>query len=125
MAVTDYYANTMLTSLFSNAYIGLSTTTPNTDGTGVTEPASGGYSRVSATSGSFTASDGSVKNTGYIYFPEATADWGTITHLCIFDGSASTARLRYFGKLTEQKAVAVNSVPLFRPKSINISITEG
>ena len=40
MAVTKNYANTMLQSMFSGGYIGLSTTRPQIDGTGVTEPPS-------------------------------------------------------------------------------------
>ncbi len=124
MAVTKNYANTMLTNLFSSAYIGLSTTTPNVDGTGYTEPSGGGYARVAASTGSFNATDGAVTNRNYLYFPEAVADWGTITHICVFDGTGTSARLRYFGALTEAKAVSIHSVPLFRPSSINISVVD-
>ena len=126
MAVTKYYSNTMLQSLFSNAYIGLSTTQPSVDGTGVTEPASGtGYSRVSASGGGFAASNGAITNNNYLYFPEATTGWGTVTYLCVFDGNSSSAKLRYYGALTVAKTIEANSVPLFRPGSINISVVEG
>ena len=126
MAVTKAYSNTMLQNLFSGAYIGLSTTQPNTEGTGVTEPASGtGYARVSASNGGFSASNGSVTNNNYLYFPEATVSWGTILYLCVFENSSPGARLRYFGALTVAKTVEANSVPLFRPGSINISVVEG
>lgn len=126
MAVTKYYANTMLTGLFSNGYVGLSTSQPQLDGTGVTEPASGtGYTRVAASNGNFTASDGTISNRAYLYFPEATQAWGTVTYLCVFEGNSSTSKLRYFGALTSPKSIEVNSVPLFRPSSINVSIVEG
>ena len=126
MAVTKSYSNTMLQNLFSGAYIGLSTTQPSVDGTGVTELASGtGYARVSANGGSFAASNGAITNNSYLYFPEATVSWGTVLYLCVFDGSASSARLRYFGALTAAKTIEANSVPLFRPGSINISVVEG
>ena len=126
MAVTKSYSNTILQNLFSGAYIGLSTTQPAVDGTGVTEPESGtGYARVAASAGGFTAANGAITNNNYLYFPEATVGWGTVLCLCVFDGSAPSARLRYFGALTVEKTVEANSVPLFRPKSINISVVEG
>ena len=126
MAVTKNYSNTMLQNLFSGAYIGLSTTQPNVEGTGVTEPASGtGYARVAASAGGFSASNGAITNNNYLYFPEATVSWGTVLYLCVFEGSSSSARLRYFGALTAAKTVEANSVPLFRPGSINISVVEG
>lgn len=125
MPITKNYANTILSSLFSNAYIGLSTTTPNVDGTGVTEPlASSGYNRVAASGASFVTSNGSITNNAYLYFPEASASWGTITYVCVFDGNSSSSRLRYFGALTVPKEIETNSVPLFRPQSINISVAE-
>jgi hypothetical protein len=126
MAVTKYYSNTMLQSLFSSAYIGLSTTAPSVDGTGFTEPAQDtGYSRIPASSGSFAATNGTITNKNYLYFPEATTTWGAVAYLCIFDGSSSSAKLRYYGALTVAKTIEANSVPLFRPGSINISVVEG
>lgn len=125
MPITKNYANTILSSLFSNAYIGLSTTTPNVDGAGVTEPlASSGYNRVAASGASFVTSNGSITNNTYLYFPEASASWGTITHVCVFDGNSPSSKLRYFGALTVSKEIEANSVPLFRPQSINISVAE-
>lgn len=125
MPITKNYANSILSSLFSGAYIGLSTTLPSIDGSGVTEPlSSSGYNRVAASGASFTSSNGSITNNGYLYFPEASASWGTISYVCVFDGNSSSSRLRYFGALTVAKEVEANSVPLFRPQSINISVAE-
>lgn len=125
MPITKNYANSILSSLFSSAYIGLSTTAPNIDGTGVSEPpSSSGYNRVAASGASFTSSNGSITNNAYLYFPEASASWGTITHVCVFDGNSSSSKLRYFGALTVSKEIEANSVPLFRPQSISISVAE-
>ena len=125
MPITKTYANTILSSLFSSAYIGLSTTMPSVDGSGVNEPpASSGYNRVAASAGGFSSSNGAITNNAYIYFPEASASWGTITYVCVFDGNSQSSRLRYFGALTVAKEVEANSVPLFRPQSINISVAE-
>ncbi len=126
MAVTKIFANTLLTNIFASAYIGLSSTKPATDGTGVTEPLeSAGYKRVASSGGSFSATNGTITNTAYLYFPEATAAWGNISYLCVFDGNSSSAKLRYFGALKSPKNIEINAVPLFRPGSINITIPEG
>lgn len=126
MAVTKTFANTLLASIFASAYVGLSSTKPATDGTGVTEPdESAGYKRVASSGGSFSALNGTITNNAYLYFPEATAAWGDISYLCVFDGNSSSAKLRYFGALKTPKNIGINAVPLFRPGSINITIPEG
>ena len=62
-------------------YLGLSSTAPSLDGSGVTEPGSGtGYARVELTSLSAPI-NGGVTNGGAIDFAESTAEWGTDT-LC-------------------------------------------
>lgn len=127
MAVSTDYANQILTSLFSNAMIGLSTTTPNVNGGNITEPAaSAGYARVQASQGSFQANNGTVTNKSYVYFPEATDSWGTVTHLCIYGkGSGSSGdTLRYFGAFTTPRQITANSVPLFRPETLSISMVD-
>ena len=43
--------------------------------------------------------NGHVENDEIIYFPEATASWGTITHFCIFDAQ-SNGNLLAFGPLS-------------------------
>jgi hypothetical protein len=113
-----------LTSLFSNAYLALSTTTPTEAGGNVTEPdTSAGYARVAASNGTIKASDRAITNSTYIYYPEASESWGTITHVCIYDNAARGAgTLRYFGALNSTVAVAANTVPLFKPNTINISL---
>jgi hypothetical protein len=124
MGFTTSYANSILESLVKNAYLALSTTTPTAAGGNVTEPAtSAGYARVAASSGSITASDRAITNSAYIYYPEASESWGTITHVCVYDNAARGAgTLRYFGALNSSVDVAANTVPLFKPNTINISL---
>lgn len=89
---TEYYLNYAASSLFSTTahtpptfYIGVSTTTPTTSGTGYTEPStSAGYARMKISSFT-TPSKGVIKNPNNIVFPTSTGRWGTITHLVIFD----------------------------------------
>lgn len=126
MGFTTNYANTILTNLVKGVYCALTTAAPDAGSTGSTivEPSTAnGYSRVliSTASGDFSASGRILTNGAYIYFPEATASWGTITHLC-FCGAEKSGDLRYFGALNSPVAVAANTVPLFRPQAISISL---
>ena len=125
MGFTTDYANTILKNLVQSAYVALATAAPTADSTGLTlaEPSGGGYERVAlnTTNGNFSAAERVLTNGAYIYFPEATDSWGTITHMC-FVTAASGGSLRYFGALNNAVAVAANTVPLFKPGSINISL---
>lgn len=122
MAVSIEYANSILTALFSGSKIGLSTTTPNVNGGNITEPAaSAGYARVSAAQGAFKADNGTITNKSYVYFPEATDSWGTVTHLCIY---GSNDALRYFGAFTTPRLISANSVPLFRPDTLSVTMVD-
>ena len=131
MGFTTNYANTILTQLFSGSYIALATSAPTatTSGSGLAEPpTSAGYARAAANTGSFKADARKIINKAYIYFPEATDSWGTITHMCVVTGeSRGTGDLRYFGQITNPSGgigvnVGPNSVPLFKPNAINISL---
>lgn len=125
MGFTTNYANTILSSLVNGAYIALATTSPSATSTGntIVEPSGGGYARaaVNSTSGGFTVSNRVLKNKEYIYFPEATASWGTITHMCIC-AAKTGGDLRYYGALNSSVSVGANTVPLFKPETISISL---
>lgn len=130
MGFTTDYANTILQSLVSGGYIALTTQAPTAASTGsnLNEPSGGGYARVqlNATNGNFNAEARTLTNQAYIYFPEATTSWGTISHMCI-TSAASGGQLRYFGKLNDPNnvggvPVGPNTVPLFKPGTINISL---
>lgn len=76
-------------------YFGLSTTTPNDDGTNFTEPSSGSYARVAKTNNSTnfpaatTVSGETRKSNGTaITWPNPTANWGEVTHYGIFTASS-------------------------------------
>ncbi len=74
----------------TTVYFALLSTAP-TDAGGGTELTGSGYARVSkTTSGSskFTVSTNGVTNADAISFPTATADWGTATHVGVYDASS-------------------------------------
>lgn len=97
----------------ATVYIALSTADPTDDGTGLTEPAGGGYARVSYANGTGAWTDataaGTTKltNTNKITFPTATADWASgvnLTHFAIMD-AATGGNMLYYGPLSTGKPV--------------------
>lgn len=137
MAFTTYGSTQVLSGLIgkgsgplSNCYIALSTTAPNADGTNFTEPlSSAGYARsiiglssTSATQVMSSPSGGATSNTSIIFFPEATASWGTVTHFGLFT-SQTGGSLVLYGTLTNPIAVAANYVPLFRVGNFSLTLS--
>ncbi len=120
------YANTILEDLFDGAYIGLCTddTEPTAAGGNITEPSGNNYSRREASYGAFTASGGTIANTAYLYFDEATASWGNIKYIIVCDAATGTGdHVRYVGELSSSITVNANTVPLFRPGNFSVTIT--
>lgn len=112
---TTYFLNCVAGNLFmsktspalpAEMFIGLSKSTPQIDGTGVTEPsASAGYTRVKLTSLS-EPQDGVVTNQSSITFPESTADWGTVTYFVVYDSSkVGSGNLLIYGKLAKPRTI--------------------
>lgn len=102
-------------------YLGLSSTAPNLDGTGATEPAtSAGYKRVELTSLSEPA-NGVVTNDATIDFDESTADWGTMTHFVIFD-SETGGNLLMYGALSVSRTVEAATIMTIKAGSLNLSV---
>lgn len=70
-----------------NLYLGLSTSDPLEDGSGITEPAGNNYSRVQVTTWG-TPSGGVIATSAAVRTPRASGDWGTITHIFWADAPA-------------------------------------
>ena len=134
MAFSDYFENKVLDLLFGNVsytppsilYIGLTTEaiTDSDDGSTVTEPSGGAYARVAITNDKTTwtaASNGSVSNAIDINFPEATAGWGTVTHMFIAD-AASGGNILVWGSLTTSKTIGVGDNARFAAGDLTINL---
>lgn len=100
---SDYWEDKILDHLFGQGaytpptiYVGLSTADPADDGSGLAEPSGGGYARVATAAADWNAGD--------IEFPQATANWGTVTHFALFD-AATEGHLLAHGALTVAKPV--------------------
>ena len=117
---TTYFLNCVAGNLFhtkttpaipQNYYIGLSTSTPEIDGSNVVEPAvEAGYKRLLLTNLNEPV-DGLVSNENDINFDESTAPWGVITHYVIFDSpDVDDGNLLMFGELSTHRSVETATI---------------
>lgn len=99
-------------------WMGLCTDQPEEDGSDNYEVSGGDYARVQSTSSdwSMASIDGNgvtyINNTAEITFPEATADWGIVTHFAIFSAAVAGLFLLW-GVLEEPYDIVTGSIPRF------------
>jgi hypothetical protein len=110
--------NTSYTSP-STVYVGLFTTDPTDAGTG-TEVTGGSYARKSVTFGA--PSNGVTTNSGAVEFDQATASWGTITHIGILDALTS-GNLLYHTALDVSKAIDTGDIFKIAIGSLSVTLT--
>jgi len=101
----------------SAIYIALYTAAPS-DAGGGTEVSGGSYAR---TAGSFTVSGDTASNTANIEFPTATASWGTVTHMAIYDASTGGNMLAW-SALTSSKTVDTNDLLRFSAGQLTVTL---
>ncbi len=76
---------------------------PGEDGTGGTEVSGGSYARQTVTFGAPVS--GVVANSGAVTFLQATADWGLIAGIGLYEDVGAGGNLLYLGALTTSKQV--------------------
>jgi hypothetical protein len=108
--------NTSYTSP-STVYVALHTADPTDAGSG-TEVSGGSYARTAVTFGA--PSNGVTTNNANVEFPQATGNWGTITHIGLWDAS-STGDLLFHTPLDSSKVIDTGDI--FRITSGNLSVT--
>jgi hypothetical protein len=124
-SLSDYFENKIIDHMLrgqpftppSTIYLALFTVAP-TDAGGGTEVSGGGYARQAFTL--TPASGGTSSNSADIVFPTATADWGTIVAVGIFD-AATGGNLLMWGNLTTSKTV--NSGDTFKINAGDLNIS--
>lgn len=84
LELLDHVLKTGAYAIPTNIYVALSTADPLDTGAGIAEPSGGNYERVVMNAWD-TAASRATENTNKITFPQATADWGNITHWAIYD----------------------------------------
>lgn len=123
-AFSDYLENKVLDHVLSattftssaTVYYGLFVTYPNDDATG-TQVSGGSYGRISNTNNATNfpaASAGSKSNGVAVNFGTATADWGSVGWIALFDAS-SGGNMYFYGPLTV-------SIPIKSGDSLNFPI---
>jgi hypothetical protein len=101
----------------TTTYLALYTTDP-TDADSGTEVTGGSYVRQSLAFSS--PSNGVSTNSSAIEFPQATADWGTISHVGIRD-AVTSGNLLYHTALDSSKVI--NNGDIFKITTGNLSVT--
>lgn len=86
-------------------YIGLFTDNPG-EAQGGTEVSGNGYAREAVT---FTVSGDTATNNAAIEFDVATGNWGTITHIAVYDALTSGNQIAY-AALTASKTIETGDV---------------
>jgi len=126
MSLSNLFETRVLTWLFtgdavtrpSAFYIALFTSNPAEDASGTEVSTSGtAYARQSAT---FTVSGNEATNSAAIEFPTATASYGTVTHIGVFDASTGGNLIAY-AALTTSKAIDTGDV--LRINSAELDVT--
>lgn len=115
LSLSNLFETRVLTWLFtgdavtrpSSFYVALFTSNPAEDASGTEVSTSGtAYARQSVT---FSVSGNTATNTAAIEFPTATASYGTVTHVGVFDAS-SAGNLIAYAALTTSKAIDTGDV---------------
>jgi len=122
---SDYLENKIIDHMLRNqsytppttVYLALFTTA-TTDAGGGTEVSGGAYARQAATLAA--ASGGASENSAEITFPQATADWGTITHVALMDAATGGNMLMHTA-LDASKTV--NNGDTFKINSGDLDVT--
>lgn len=122
---SNYLENALINATLRNTsytspatvYVGLHTADPTDAGTG-TEVSGGSYARTAVTFGA--PSNGVTTNSAAVEFPQATANWGTVSHIGIWDASSS-GNLLYHTALDTSKTIETGDI--FKIASGSLSVT--
>ena len=122
---SNYLENALINAVLRNTsytspttvYVGLFTSDPTDAGSG-TEVSGGSYARTSATFGA--PSNGVSVTSADVTFPTATASWGTVGWIGIYDNSTG-GNLLFHTPLDVSKTI--DSGDIFKISSGNLSVT--
>ena len=122
---SNYLENAVINAVLRNTaytspttvYVSLYTSDP-TDADSGTEVSGGSYARTAVTFGA--PSNGVSTNSADVEFPQATASWGSVTHIGIHD-AASAGNLLFHTILDTTKTI--DSGDIFKIASGNLTVT--
>jgi hypothetical protein len=127
-ALSDYAEKLLLDFLMTtgtatrptNWYIALYTGAPS-DAGGGTEVSGAGYARQSVAFDAAASPGGTTSNSGDVSFTAVGGDYGTVTHMGIFDASSS-GNLLWHGVLTASKTVEDGDTITFTAGNIDLTM---
>lgn len=127
-AASDYLENKLLDHALATAaytaptdvYVGLHTGSPLDDDSGANEVTTSGSAYVRKAASFAAASAGSAATDATITFDAATSNWGTITHISLYDAS-SAGNLLFHGAVTTSKTIETGDT--FQISSGNLTIS--
>jgi len=122
---SNYLENALINAVLRNTsytspttvYVALFTSDPTDAGSG-TEVSGGSYARTSVTFGS--PSNGVTTSNADCTFPQATASWGTVSHIGLYDASTS-GNLLFHTPLDTSKTI--DSGDIFKIASGSLTVT--
>ena len=125
MSFSNFLETEILDHVFAGAaytapttkYLALFTALADGEAGSVTEVTGGGYARQSV---AFTTSGNTTSNNAAVEYPTATANYGTVTHVAVFDASTSGNMMAY-AALSSNKTIETGDV--FRVPSGDLDIT--
>jgi len=103
----------------NNPYISLHTADPTDAGTG-TEVTGGSYARVASSFGVASGTSGALASNADATFPTATASWGTVGWIGIWD-AVSGGNMLYHSALDASKTI--DSGDIFKIVTGNLTVT--
>jgi hypothetical protein len=124
---SNYLENALINATLRNTaytspsvvYVGLYTSDPTDANTG-TEVSGGSYARVAVTFGA--PSNGASTNSAAVEFPQATANWGTVTHIGILDALTS-GNLLYHTALDSSKTIETGDIFKIAIGSLSVTLS--
>ena len=125
MSFSNYLETEILDHVFAGAaytapstkYLALFTAVADGETGSVTEVTGGGYARQTV---AFTTSGNTTSNNAAVEYPTATANYGTVTHVGVYDASSS-GNLMAYAALSSNKTIETGDV--FRVPSGDLDIT--
>ena len=125
MSFSNYLETEILDHVFAGAaytapstkYLALFTAVADGEAGSVTEVTGGGYARQTV---AFTTSGNTTSNNAAVEYPTATANYGTVTHVGVYDALTS-GNLMAYAALSSNKTIETGDV--FRVPSGDLDIT--
>lgn len=123
----NHVMNEAFVTSTASFFVGLSSVSPLSDGTGASEPSGNGYSRAKVAAFQL-AGDGIISNRDTISFPITTGQWFSsdkpAAYWCLFDGSGSGANLLASGSLSTPRTIDTDAIVTIPVGALSFSLTE-